>query len=346
MMKKIFALLMAVAMVATLAACGGNTESSAPAAETSSEAAPESSVAESSESTATAGGLKTGIGVVSNLTVEEAAAEINSVVAAVIVDGEGKIVACQIDEAQTKPTIENGAVVEPTDLRTKQEKQADYGMVGSSGIGKEWYEQADAFASYVVGKTADEVSAIEVTDGSPAEGTDLAASCTIGVDKFIEAVVKAVNNATEIGAQDGDKLGLAVTTEKFYESNETNLQYDSTFTVVTVGADGKVTSCVVDIAQGKLPMDGGKFTGETGSYKSKKELGDEYGMVSASAIGKEWYQQAAAFEAYVTGKTADEISAIELTDGAPTAGTDLASGCTITVTGLIANTVKAIGNAK
>lgn len=346
-MKKIFALLMAVTMLVSLAACGG-TQSSAPATEPSSESAAEPSSESAPEESAPAegGNLKTGLGVSNALTVEEGKAEINSVVAVVLVDSEGKIADCRIDEAQTKATIENGAVVEPEDLRTKEEKQGDYGMAGASPIGKEWFEQAEFFANYVIGKTVDEVSAIELTDNYPTEGTDLAAGCTIHANRFVEAVVEAVNNATDIGAKVGDVLGLAVTTSKYYKSDATNLQYDSDIAVVTVGPDGKVTSCIVDAAQGKLPMADGKFTGETGTYLSKKELKEDYGMAGASPIGAEWYTQAAAYEAYVTGKTADEISAIELTDGAATEGTDLAAGCTITVTSIIANTVKAIGNAK
>ena len=35
-------------------------------------------------------------------------------------------------------------------------------MRGNSGIGKEWNEQANAFAEYIVGKTVDEVKGIAV----------------------------------------------------------------------------------------------------------------------------------------------------------------------------------------
>jgi hypothetical protein len=35
-----------------------------------------------------------------------------------------------------------------------------YGMRSASKIGKEWNEQANAFAAYVIGKTVDEVKAL------------------------------------------------------------------------------------------------------------------------------------------------------------------------------------------
>ena len=59
-------------------------------------------------------------------------------------------------------------------------------MKKASAIGKEWYEQADAYAANLVGKTADEVKGIE------AGAADLAASCTMGVDAMNEAVIRAM----------------------------------------------------------------------------------------------------------------------------------------------------------
>ena len=44
---------------------------------------------------------------------------------------------------------------------------------------------------------------------------------------------------------------------------------------------------------------------ETKSFMTKRELGYEYGMLQASAIEKEWFEQASAFEAFVRGKSLD-----------------------------------------
>ncbi len=283
--------------------------------------------------------VKTGLAVVSNiLDVTDTTLEINSVAAAVTVDENGKVVAVKIDEAQTKPdlAVEAGNV---TDLRTKLEKKDDYGMKGASPIQKEWYEQAAAFESWAVGKTADEIAAGVGADGK-ATDADLAAGCTITASGFVEATTKAIASAQDLGATSADTLKIAVSTEKNYESSDTNLQYDSDFAAVTVGADGKITSCLIDAAQGKCSIENGKFTVAAGSYASKKELKDEYNMRGASPIQKEWFEQAAAFEAWAVGKTADEITAAVGADGKST-DADLSAGCTITVSSIAKNVAKA-----
>ena len=65
---------------------------------------------------------------------------IDSVVAAVLVDADGKIVSLKVDEMQIKPDLgtDDGSVA---DLRSKLEKKEDYNMKGASPIEKEWYEQ-------------------------------------------------------------------------------------------------------------------------------------------------------------------------------------------------------------
>lgn len=69
------------------------------------------------------------------------------------------------------------------------------------------------------------------------------------------------------------------------------------------------------------------------SYKSKKELGNSYGMKQYSAIGKEWYEQVNALESYCIGKTVSDVSSLQLKEvngkqGIP-ANAELTSSCTI-----------------
>lgn len=268
----------------------------------------------------------------------ETALEIDSVCAAVLVDAEGKLIDVKIDEAQTKPDLkkDNGDVA---DLRTKLAKQGDYGMAPASPIGKEWYEQIAAFEAWAKGKTAEEIKAGIGEDGY-ASDADLKAGCTMYANGFASVVAQAMANAKELGASATDKLGLSVTTQKYYESNETNLQYDSDYAIVTLNAEGKVTSCIIDASQAKCSIADGKFTVEKGAYKSKKELGDEYKMKPASPIGKEWYEQAAAFEQWCIGKTADEIKAC-VGDDMKSKDADLSAGCTITIDSIANNAAAA-----
>ena len=271
----------------------------------------------------------------------ETALEIDSVCAAVLVDADGKIIDVKIDEAQTKPDLkkDNGDV---SDLRTKLEKKDDYGMKSTSPIGKEWYEQVEAFEAWAKGKTAEEVKAGIGEDGY-ASDADLKAGCTIYANGFATVTAKAVENATDCGAKATDTLKLGMTTSKYYESNETNLQYDTDYAIVTVDADGKVTSCIIDASQAKCTIADGKFTVEKGAFKSKKELGDDYAMKSASPIGKEWYEQAAAYEQWCIGKTADEIKGCYGEDMSAS-DADLKAGCTITISAIADNTAKAINS--
>ena len=287
--------------------------------------------------------VKTGLAVISEIKADEhnpsdTALEIDSVAAAVTVDADGKIVDVKIDEAQTKPdlTKDNGNV---TDLRTKLAKKEDYAMKAASPIQKEWYEQVAAFEAWAKGKTADEVKAGVDAEGNPTDA-DLKAGCTIKANGFTEVVAKAMASATDMGAKATDTLRLSVTTEKYYESNETNLQYDSNYAAVTFDAEGKITSCLIDASQAKCAMADGKFTVEKGAYQSKKELKENYNMKVASPIEKEWFEQAAAFEAWAKGKTAAEVKAGVGEDGKPS-DADLKAGCTIIVNAIAENVAAA-----
>ena len=287
--------------------------------------------------------VKTGLAVISEIKADEhnpsdTALEIDSVAAAVTVDADGKIVDVKIDEAQTKPdlTKDNGNV---TDLRTKLAKKEDYAMKAASPIQKEWYEQVAAFEAWAKGKTADEVKAGVDAEGNPTDA-DLKAGCTIKANGFTEVVAKAMASATDMGAKATDTLRLSVTTEKYYESNETNLQYDSNYAAVTFDAEGKITSCLIDASQAKCSIADGKFTVEKGAYQSKKELKENYNMKVASPIEKEWFEQAAAFEAWAKGKTAAEVKAGVGEDGKPS-DADLKAGCTIIVNAMAENVAAA-----
>ena len=287
--------------------------------------------------------VKTGLAVISEIKADEhnpsdTALEIDSVAAAVTVDADGKIVDVKIDEAQTKPdlTKDNGNV---TDLRTKLAKKEDYAMKAASPIQKEWYEQVAAFEAWAKGKTADEVKAGVDAEGNPTDA-DLKAGCTIKANGFTVVVAKAMASATDMGAKATDTLRLSVTTEKYYESNETNLQYDSNYAAVTFDAEGKITSCLIDASQAKCSIADGKFTVEKGAYQSKKELKENYNMKVASPIEKEWFEQAAAFEAWAKGKTAAEVKAGVGEDGKPS-DADLKAGCTIIVNAIAENVAAA-----
>lgn len=361
-MKKILAMLLTLVMVMSMfVACGSKAEeattepTTAPAAE---EAAPTEAPAE--EAPATAAAAKTGLAVTTSLAKSKDAgdadglAQVDSVVIAVLVSADGKILDCKLDTAQTKMNFsKEGKLVTDiaTTFKSKQELGAEYGMAKASSIGKEWNEQADAFAAYVIGKTVEEVKGIAVdAEGVPTDA-DLAASVTVGITNYVTTLEKAVANAKELGAVEGDQLGLGISTD-MAKSKDASAEGDgvaqaySYYIASTFNAEGKITSCIIDASQGnvKFTTAGVITTDLAVAPQTKQELGDAYGMKKASAIGKEWNEQANAFAAYVIGKSVDEVKGIALTEGVP-ADADLAASVTVHVNAFVADIEKAFASA-
>lgn len=285
----------------------------------------------------------------------EGLAETDSLVAAVLVDKDGKILDCKIDAAQTKInfSIEGKLTTDvATTFKSKQELGTEYGMKGSSAIGKEWNEQADAFAKYVIGKTADEVKGIAVSTEGTAGDADLAASVSIHIGDFIAVVEKAVTGAKDLGASEGDKLGLAVSTD-MEQSKDASADGDgvaqaySNYNVVTVDKSGKITSCYFDASQGNVNFTtAGVISNDlTVAVQTKQELGDAYGMKKASKIGKEWFEQANALADYMKGKTVDGVKGIAVTDQGLASDADLAASVSIHLAPFTSNVEKAVSNA-
>lgn len=350
-MKKAIALVMAACLAFGLVACGGasstaTSTSTASSAASTSEAA--SSEAASSEA-ATEAGVKTGMAIVSSTSVSDAdadtdgKAQVDSTVAAVLVGEDGKIISCKLDVAQNKVAVKaDGSFDTTATFKSKQELKEDYNMKGASPIGKEWYEQANAFAEYVVGMTAEEVRAIETNPDAhngPVDA-DIAASCTMSVTAFIEAIAQATENAQALGAFADDTLALGLSTE-FSSSavqpadneGEGLVQTDTTYAAVTTDAEGKITSSIWDCTQAKFDVtEAGEVTSK-GDIVSKQDQKEAYNMKGASGIGKEWYEQANAYAAWLAGKTAADVAAVE-TDAEGHNGptdADIAASCTMDV---------------
>jgi hypothetical protein len=94
---------------------------------------------------------------------------------------------------------------------------------------------------------------------------------------------------------------------------EGTAQVDITSCALAVDANGKIVGVSFDVNQGKVKFNatGAITTDLTSEVKSKKELGDAYGMKSVSGIGKEVYEQINALEAYMIGKTVSDTLAMK-----------------------------------
>lgn len=321
MMKRIWAMICGLALLFCLTACGEKEDTPTPSG------------------TANGDGRSLGLGSVNTLMLEgKEKTVVKTTVAAVVLDKDGRITECKIDEAEFPVELTNGALQVAVDLLTKGETE-DYTLTDSDlGEGNtsraSWDDQVDAFCDYVEGKTGAEVSAIAATDGK----SEMIQGCDLIITDFISAVHDATRNAKNKSIAAGDELELAVTVAKSGESTDTKPQFDIEMAAVTMSGTDRITACLTDTAQAKLTVENSLFSHAAGKMDTKRGKGDAYGMKAASSIKKEWYEQADAFDAYAVGKTAAELLKLSVgNDGK----TDAISGCTMAIGGMLKNTAKA-----
>lgn len=329
-MKKFFAALLAVSM---LAACGGNSTATAtatpeatpePTEEAKQEATPEPTAEATAEASATTGGVKVGVGSSTSINASDASADkdgsvqYNVTFAGIVLDGD-VIKYLKLDVAQDSIKFgTDGSLVSTEDQATptKREKQDAYGMKNASPIGKEWFEQAEGFEQWATGKTLSEVLATPTTlDGEHTVATDedLKTVTTISIDGFLAAVKAAADNAVavdgaiaSVGLGSNTSLSMSAASADSDGSTQSNV----TYAIAALDADGKVLFLQSDVAQNSVKFDTeGKIVGEAKAAPTKNEKKDDYGMRKASPLGKEWFEQNEGFENWAVGKTLADIVA-------------------------------------
>ena len=277
--------------------------------------------------------VKIGLSFVTDLSSsKDGQSQANIAIAAVTVDDNGVITQCVIDMIQGKIKFdETGKLTtdKATEFQSKQELGDGYGMRRASSISAEWNEQANAFAAYCVGKTAEELQNITLTEKGQA--VDIVTTCTLASSEFLPGVLDAVAKAEHRGAKAGDVLKLTQlsTMSKSKDATETANGQAQVYThvgVFTLNGD-VITSAYIDAVQATVQFDAqGKITSDlTAAVQTKNEIKDGYGMKAISPIGKEWYEQTAAFCTFITGATLNEAIAIAVNPGE----TDVISSCTI-----------------
>lgn len=370
-MKKLSLFLIAALLITTLAGCAGTTvvvgnctcpTDAAPsvtqAPATDSAGAPAETAAPAETKAPAAGAVKTGLAIMTDLSDCTNASEsgdgqvkFDVNFAAVTLDENGVILDCRLDSLGATVTFDrSGALTSDVNapVKTKNELGEEYGMKAYAGSQYEWNEQAAALAQYAVGKTVAELKTMAVDETGHAADADLAATATIYIGGYVEAIEKAAANAQVLGASAGDRLKLAIIpslgkTILPFEGNDGTVQLDCDVAAITV-SDGTITSCFIDSLQAKVNFDAtGKITTDTADgVKTKNELGEGYGMKAYAGSQYEWNEQAANFSAYVTGKTADQVAGIAVDEKNAPADADLAAGVTIAIGGFQALIAKAL----
>jgi len=149
-------------------------------------------------------------------------------------------------------------------------------------------------------------------------------------------------------------LGSVISIEKSKSATDEadgTAQVDAVFAAVSIDGNGKIVSVTIDTAQVRVPFskEGVITTDLSAELKTKKELGDSYGMKARSSIGKEWYEQIQDLEKWMIGKTIEQVKAMKTTesDGSVlTAEADLTSKVTIDVSDYLAVVEEAVKNAR
>ena len=271
-------------------------------------------------------------------------------VVAVTVDDKGVIQSCIIDSVGTSVKFDATGVITSdvtAAVQTKNELGEKYGMK-RNGSKYEWNEQAAALANYAVGKTVDELKNGAINESGMAADADLASTATIYLGGYVSGIEAAVANAQHLGAQAGDELRLAMLpglkSSKSADAENAGLaQLDMDVTALTM-KDGKITSCYIDSLQAKVNFDatGVISTDLKAPVQTKNQLGEAYGMKKYAGAAYEWNEQAAAFAAYVTGKTGAEVAGIAIDEGTKPTEADLAATVTIAIGGFQALIAKAV----
>ena len=364
-MKKFPLILSLILIISLLAGCAGTpvvyyTNCTCPPSAHNVEAEPSPApiVPETEAPVLAEGALKTGLAITTSIAGSASAtadaagkADYDVTMVAVLVDDNGIIQDCIIDGIAASIAFDATGVI-TTDLtaapQTKNEKGEAYGMVAWGGAMAEWDAQAAAVAAACVGKHYGDLKGVLVNEaGYAADGTDLATSATIKIGGYVDAVALAAANAQHLGAQAGDTLKMATITgigDSTSASTDAagNAQLNADVTALTMNGD-VITSCYIDSVQAKVAFDAtGTVTTDINTTPStKNQLGEQYGMVAWGGAIAEWNEQAASFAAYVTGKTADEVANISITEDKTPADADLIASVTIKINGFMDLIVKA-----
>lgn len=282
--------------------------------------------------------IEFGLGIKVNAVTAAATATVNVTAVAAAFDKEGKVLAADIDVYQVPYKVVEGVLTLDTTkkqtayaganvVNSKKELGEIYGMSAVAGL--EWFQQAEKLEEYFVGKTVEEIKAVIVEGDLPASisgaEVDAISRISIGVSDYVGALEEAfaLKQAQEAKAGEGEELKVAVSGVVAGKATG----FDITFGGIALDGSDVVVGAMADVVQVSLVVDAAPEIDTVGLdttkaayvaspangdvWKSKRNLGAAYGMKSASAISKEWFEQADALQAALIGLSAEELANFE-----------------------------------
>ncbi len=258
-------------------------------------------------------------------------AKVNTVIAVIGFDSRDRVVKATLDNVQSDVKFDEELQI-VSDLaqkpKTKIELGDAYGLKKVSEIGKEWFEQINELENWMIGKDITEIKNLKVKQrdvGYPAvpDIPELTSMVTITVQDYLAVVEEAFKNVVEVppGAVKmglgteismGGSQGYSVTGDDLKILPKA--QVDVTLAGGVFDENGKVLKALIDVIQATVDYNeqGQIMSDKISQIKSKKQLGDKYGMIKVSAINKEWYEQISELENWMVGKTVEEITALKV----------------------------------
>lgn len=227
--------------------------------------------------------------------------------AAVLLDEDGVIRQCVLDGVTAVIPFDHHGTLQVSEglpFPAKNELGRDYGMHKASPLGREWDEQAAAFAAYTVGHRPDEL-----------QPGDVSASVTVDTDGFLQAIRSAASGARDTGAREGDHLAL-VCDARMDESRSADSRTGEDGMARCYAVCGAftfrgnlITSCRFESVETALPVTcRGDVAVETSLPLSGTQAsGDPFSVRGRGALGQLWGRQADAFAGRLTGLSVYEI---------------------------------------
>ena len=242
--------------------------------------------------------------------------KISNYVVSLVLDENSKIVAARIDCVETTLTVENGAIANVATVTSKVELGENYKMTAGT-----FAQQTKAFEDAIVGKSAEEVAALDLA---------LVTGCTMPYSPFsFKAVIaKAFASTNKTTFKTSEAITVGVAASMKVADGKASGDFAS-----VVMAGGNIAAVILDCNEYSATVANNAIS--VSEYKGTKvELGESYKMTAGT-----FAQQTEAFENYVTGKSASDIASLDFS---------LITGCTMPYTPYSFQAVltKAIGLAR